>query len=285
MPTAGEPWFGPDGRPLQYEYLFGLDKAARDGGAVGPAGPQGPQGEQGEQGPQGPAGPTGATGATGAAGATGATGATGPAGADGQGVPTGGTTHQLLVKTSATNYATTWYNNADLLAETIYGATGKSTPVNADVLALLDSAASYVTKNVTWSSIKTALSAQFAVGTVSQSGGVPTGAVIESGSNSNGNWVRFADGTQLCWGAGTRTDIALTAYGSLYEGDFSVTFPVAFSAAPVAILAGCYPSGNRAWGGCVTTSTTGALFSAFDVTARSLGTSFNVSWFASGRWF
>ncbi|MEP9155246.1 hypothetical protein ABKT98_24025, partial [Enterobacter cloacae] len=32
------------------------------------------------------------------------------------------------------------------------------------------------------------------LGTVSQSGGVPTGAVIEKGSNSNGEYVRFADG-------------------------------------------------------------------------------------------
>ncbi|MFH5101210.1 integrase, partial [Citrobacter freundii complex sp. 2024EL-00219] len=32
------------------------------------------------------------------------------------------------------------------------------------------------------------------VGTVSQSGGVPTGAIIERGSNSNGEYTKFADG-------------------------------------------------------------------------------------------
>ena len=36
------------------------------------------------------------------------------------------------------------------------------------------------------------------LGTVSQAGGVPTGAVIEKGANSNGEYVRFADGTQIC---------------------------------------------------------------------------------------
>ena len=36
------------------------------------------------------------------------------------------------------------------------------------------------------------------VGTVSQSGGIPTGAVVERGSNANGVYVRFADGTQIC---------------------------------------------------------------------------------------
>lgn len=36
------------------------------------------------------------------------------------------------------------------------------------------------------------------LGAVSQSSGVPTGAVIQRGSNANGEFVRFADGTQIC---------------------------------------------------------------------------------------
>lgn len=36
------------------------------------------------------------------------------------------------------------------------------------------------------------------LGTVSETAGVPTGAVIEHGSNANGRYVRFADGTQIC---------------------------------------------------------------------------------------
>jgi hypothetical protein len=36
------------------------------------------------------------------------------------------------------------------------------------------------------------------LGTVSQSGGVPTGAIIEQGSNANGSFTRYADGTLLC---------------------------------------------------------------------------------------
>lgn len=35
------------------------------------------------------------------------------------------------------------------------------------------------------------------VGTVSQSGGVPTGAIIERGSNANGEYVKYADGTLI----------------------------------------------------------------------------------------
>jgi len=36
------------------------------------------------------------------------------------------------------------------------------------------------------------------LGTVSQSSGVPTGAIIQRGSNANGEFVRYADGTMIC---------------------------------------------------------------------------------------
>ncbi|MBF8746913.1 phage tail protein [Pseudomonas monteilii] len=60
-------------------------------------------------------------------------------------------------------------------------------------------------------------------GTVSQSGGVPTGAIIERGSNANGEYVRYADGTQICWA------VRRCAYSaiSLLVGTWS--FPIAFS--------------------------------------------------------
>ena len=57
----------------------------------------------------GSSGPAGATGPAGPTGATGAAGATGPAG---PGVPVGGSTGQVLTKTSATDYATNWQTPA-----------------------------------------------------------------------------------------------------------------------------------------------------------------------------
>lgn len=44
-------------------------------------------------------------------GATGSTGATGAQGDPGEGVPTGGTTNQVLAKASNTNYDTEWVDN------------------------------------------------------------------------------------------------------------------------------------------------------------------------------
>lgn len=65
-------------------------------------GPQGPQGATGSQGP---------TGNTGSQGPQGNPGVQGPAG---PGVPVGGTTGQILRKTSATDYVTTWASPSSL---------------------------------------------------------------------------------------------------------------------------------------------------------------------------
>ena len=61
------------------------------------------------------------------------------------------------------------------------------------------------------------------VGTVSQSGGDPTGAVIERGSNSNGEYVRYADGTQICW---HRASMEIPSGSTVY--DFDWDFPAPF---------------------------------------------------------
>lgn len=84
-------------------------------------GPTGPQGPQGIQGIQGPDGPQGATGATGP------TGPQGPAG--------------------------------DNMSVELGAASAKATPADADKLGLLDSAASWAMKVLTWGNLKTALSA------------------------------------------------------------------------------------------------------------------------------
>lgn len=37
------------------------------------------------------------------------------------------------------------------------------------------------------------------IGTVTREGGMPTGPVLERGNTADGHWIRFADGTQICW--------------------------------------------------------------------------------------
>lgn len=63
------------------------------------------------------------------------------------------------------------------------------------------------------------------LGSVTQAAGVPTGALIERGSSAAGEYVRFADGTQIC----TQTLTASASAGVAW------TFPGAFIAAPVVV--------------------------------------------------
>ncbi len=75
------------------------------------------------------------------------------------------------------------------------------------------------------------------VGPVSQSGGVPTGAVIERGSNANGDWVRLADGTQICTSPTFTADVT-TAAGAMFRSALQAwTFPAAFASAGSIVVA------------------------------------------------
>ena len=65
------------------------------------------------------------------------------------------------------------------------------------------------------------------VGIVSQSSGVPTGSVIESGSNASGQYVKYADGTMICYMSNSTTPVANTLTSSTHS------FPATFSVAPI----------------------------------------------------
>lgn len=67
------------------------------------------------------------------------------------------------------------------------------------------------------------------VGTVAQVGGIPTGQIVERGSNTNGGYVRFADGMQIC----LRSAIVSSAEANQTPFAGVWTFPAAFSGNPV----------------------------------------------------
>lgn len=75
-------------------------------------GPPGPKGDTGSHGLQGPAGATGAKGDKGDTGDQGPAGTAGAAGTNGQGVPTGGATGQVLAKINGTDFNTHWITPA-----------------------------------------------------------------------------------------------------------------------------------------------------------------------------
>ena len=58
-------------------------------------------------------------------------------------------------------------------------------------------------------------------------GAMADGAIIESGSNSNGDWVRFANGLQICMSTIELTDIDITEKQAVWNPR-SYTPPAAF---------------------------------------------------------
>lgn len=130
------------------------------------------------------------------------------------------------------------------------------------------------------------------VGTVSQSGGTPTGAVIEKGSNANGYYTRFADGTQICWNRIEETSLAVTtALGNVFtSGSLTAqTFPAAFSTTTglVTHIFGHFAANIDGWvtsnGNPSTTALTVGVVRA--VAAVSRTETFRWRWIAVGRWF
>lgn len=70
------------------------------------------------------------------------------------------------------------------------------------------------------------------LGTVAQSGGVPTGAIMEAGSNANGYYFRFANGLQLCYRLVGLSNIPTGV--SIQSG--TMTFPAQFYGPPLTFI-------------------------------------------------
>lgn len=121
------------------------------------------------------------------------------------------------------------------------------------------------------------------LGAVAQAAGVPTGAVIERGNNANGSYVRFADGTQICWQAATVTTSIGTAFlGGFRSPSTSWTFPAEFSAAPV--VTGSFINLTSLPALIGTVSATSASWQASAVTSQTSAAR-DVVLLSIGRWF
>jgi len=125
------------------------------------------------------------------------------------------------------------------------------------------------------------------LGTVSQSGGIPTGSIIERGSNANGEYVKFADGLLICTRSENTTKGPFVANGNVFTVAMGpVAMPATFASTPrisIEIVSGgthmTWPAGMgaagvSAWGG----------FYFVDSIARA-ATSYNIHYLAIGRWF
>lgn len=125
------------------------------------------------------------------------------------------------------------------------------------------------------------------VGTVSQSGGIPTGAVVERGSNANGEYVRFADGTQICFAPGHGN---LVSSGTAWKTSlYALTFAAAFSGIPVITFSLARDSTNYSSIAMLVNDGTSPTSTGFKVGGplgvTDTGTSIWILYTAIGRWY
>ena len=151
----------------------------------------------------------------------------------------------------------------------------------------------------TWSAWQKLLTISDILGTVSQSLGVPTGSIIERGSNTNGEYVKFADGTLICniqttattlFGYAADTFDVNVSVGSIYQPSSSLqwNFPTDFintNSQSHSILLNGSSLGNAAYG--TRSGLTATVYMRFlvnsPVTATGASQRFTLS--AIGRWF
>lgn len=127
------------------------------------------------------------------------------------------------------------------------------------------------------------------VGTVSESGGVPTGAILERGSNANGSYAKYADGTLICWiDSRTLTFASTSALSSTW------TFPHEFSSVAATVasnIAGSYsgaPNLNDVISSIGSSGPSGASLQLRRISSAAAFTAGNTAVFTSiaiGRWF
>ena len=120
------------------------------------------------------------------------------------------------------------------------------------------------------------------LGTVSQTGGVPTGAVIERGSNANGEYVKFADGTMICMVKRTFSCTMVSAASLYRDANQTLTYPAAFIITPDSY--GFHSASQNNWVGQIRgPSTTGTGLAIWDVVSGS--PTIVVYGYIAGRWF
>lgn len=171
----------------------------------------------------------------------------------------------------------------------VYHAQSHSTPLYATQLWMrMQNTKMYIRhkNNGVWSSWSQCYLNTDIIGTVSQSGGVPTGAIIETGSNANGTYTKYADGTMICNGAISITLTITTATGSLYvsTGAASITYPATFIATPKHLSVTQYAQTTVWVNVCNPLSTTaGQVFMMSSTSRASQG--YAATFIAIGRWY
>lgn len=122
-------------------------------------------------------------------------------------------------------------------------------------------------------------------GTLKVNGTVIDGSISSRGETSMGNWVRFNDGTQICWIDVTRTNVAFNSpYGTFYRAEWRWVYPKVFSQSPVVMNARFKWGTGISWGMSNSSNTSESHLVSMDVRERLSGTNVQIQAMAIGRW-
>jgi hypothetical protein len=114
-----------------------------------------------------------------------------------------------------------------------------------------------------------------------------TSGIYDSGTNSNGSWIRFTDGTMQCWGSNSVTTSVSFAngFGSTAGNEFygtldGVTFPQTFTVAP-SVNINCNDNGAfQVMSAALVTTTNFRAIGSY----RLNSTVMDFNWHAIGKW-
>lgn len=112
-------------------------------------------------------------------------------------------------------------------------------------------------------------------------------SVIESGETPNGKYIKFYDGTMVCWHTRQTTNQAINdEYGSIFVGTREITYPCAFTAEPTLTCTTFAWGSSNSWGGIAKNASplTKGTLKGYDCYSRAEGTACVIGWMAVGKW-
>lgn len=128
------------------------------------------------------------------------------------------------------------------------------------------------------------------LGAVSQSGGVPTGAIMERGTNANGEFIKFANGTLICVASRSLSYLA----GALLQDTWTLPAPHAAGIGVAFLMAQITDSGVRKYnravpaGGSIVSANTSVIMRLWATgtdTFEPGDTTSTLPFLFVGRWF
>lgn len=107
--------------------------------------------------------------------------------------------------------------------------------------------------------------------------------VVESGENANGNYVKYADGTMICYGNASGTTTTNQDYYGFCKrtNDVSFSYSQTFISAPIATITVSISSYISDY--IIESTTTGATVRIL-INKNDTGLSYTISYIAIGKW-